>query len=88
MSTAFITFRARTVPSDNYQARAMVDIALHFNWTYVSLVYSADEYGELGADAFKKEARKANLCIAIEERISTKRQELPASIDNLVKKWG
>ncbi|EJW71634.1 hypothetical protein WUBG_17458, partial [Wuchereria bancrofti] len=27
----------RTVPSDNYQARAMIDIALHFNWTYVSL---------------------------------------------------
>nr|CAD2202836.1 unnamed protein product [Meloidogyne enterolobii] len=45
---------ARTVPSDNYQARAMIDIAVHFNWTYVSLVYSADEYGELGADAFKK----------------------------------
>ena len=46
----------------------MIDIAVHFNWTYVSLasahplfpslhwalkVYSADEYGELGADAFK-----------------------------------
>jgi hypothetical protein len=28
---------ARTVPSDNYQARAMIDIAVRFNWTYVSL---------------------------------------------------
>ncbi|VDD92879.1 unnamed protein product [Enterobius vermicularis] len=77
---------ARTVPSDNYQARAMIDIALHFNWTYLSLVFSADEYGELGADAFKKEARKVNICIAIEERISTKRAAMIESIDNLVKK--
>uniref|UniRef100_A0A7E4W6B1 G_PROTEIN_RECEP_F3_4 domain-containing protein n=1 Tax=Panagrellus redivivus TaxID=6233 RepID=A0A7E4W6B1_PANRE len=77
---------ARTVPSDNYQARAMIDIARHFNWTYVSLVYSADEYGELGADAFKKEARRVNICIAIEERISMKKDALTESVDNLVKK--
>lgn len=77
----------RTVPSDNYQARAMIDIALHFNWTYVSLVYSADEYGELGAEAFKKEARKVNICIAIEERILNKKDALAESIDNLVKKF-
>ncbi|VDN53509.1 unnamed protein product, partial [Dracunculus medinensis] len=77
---------ARTVPSDNYQAKAMVDIALHFNWSYLSLVYSADEYGELGAEAFKKEARKKNICIATEERISMKKEALTDSIDNLVKK--
>lgn len=91
----------------------MIDIAVHFNWTYVSLVsailgsstfymfiysipnkacpfllkvYSADEYGELGADAFKKEARRANICIAIEERVSMKPESLGESIDNLVKK--
>ncbi|KAL3078915.1 hypothetical protein niasHS_014697 [Heterodera schachtii] len=77
---------ARTVPSDNYQARAMIDIAVHFSWTYLSLVYSADEYGELGADAFKKEARRANICIAIEERVSMKPESLRDSIANLVKK--
>lgn len=26
----------------------MVEIAVKFKWSYVSLVYSADEYGELG----------------------------------------
>ncbi|VDK76861.1 unnamed protein product [Litomosoides sigmodontis] len=78
--------RFETVPSDNYQARAMIDIALHFNWTYVSLVYSADEYGELGAEAFKKEARRMNICIAIEERISPKKESFQEPIDNLVKK--
>lgn len=82
-----LCYMFRTVPSDNYQARAMIDIALHFNWTYVSLVYSADEYGELGAEAFKKEARKVNICIAIEERILNKKDALAESIDNLVKKF-
>ncbi|RCN52517.1 ligand-binding protein, receptor family [Ancylostoma caninum] len=77
---------ARTVPSDDYQAMAMVEIAVRFKWTYVSLVYSADEYGELGADAFKKEARKKGICIAIEERIQNKKESFVESIDNLVKK--
>lgn len=49
-------------------------------------VYSADEYGELGADAFKKEARRANICIAIEEIVSMKPESLRDSIANLVKK--
>jgi ABC-type branched-subunit amino acid transport system substrate-binding protein len=77
---------ARTVPSDNYQARAMVDIAAAHGWNYVSLVYSADEYGELGADAFKKEARRMKICIATEERISTKNESMRESVENLIKK--
>jgi len=53
---------------------------------YSKKVYSADEYGELGADAFKKEARRAKICIAIEERVSMKPESLRDSIDNLAKK--
>ncbi|CAI5454294.1 unnamed protein product [Caenorhabditis angaria] len=76
---------ARTVPSDNYQAMAMVSIAKKFNWTYVSLVFSADEYGELGADAFKQEARKHEICIAIEARITLKDfgDKIDAVVDKL-----
>lgn len=47
----------------------MADVAHHFGWNYVSLVYSAGDYGA-GADAFKSEARKLNICIAIEQKIS------------------
>jgi hypothetical protein len=64
----------------------MVDIAAYFNWTYVSLVYSADEYGELGADAFKKEARRLHICIGTEERISTKNESIRESVFNLIQK--
>ncbi|CAD6188743.1 unnamed protein product [Caenorhabditis auriculariae] len=77
---------ARTVPSDDYQAMAMVEIAVKFKWSYVSLVYSADEYGELGADAFKKEARKKGICIALEERIQNKQESFTESTNNLVQK--
>ena len=38
-------------------------------------------------EAFKKEARRVNICIAIEERISMKREALTESVDNLVKKF-
>ena len=36
----------RVVPSDKLQARALLDIVLHFNWTYVSTVYTHGEYGD------------------------------------------
>ena len=30
----------RVVPSDKLQAKALLDIVLHFNWTYISTVYT------------------------------------------------
>lgn len=31
----------RVVPSDEWQARAMLEIVKHFGWTYIAVVYSA-----------------------------------------------
>lgn len=61
---------ARTVPPDNFQARAMADIVLHFNWTYVNTVASEGDYGEMGIDSFRAEARARNICIAVSEKVS------------------
>ncbi len=38
----------RIVPSDFYQGRAIIDILLHFNWTYISAINSPGSYGESG----------------------------------------
>jgi len=38
----------RVVPSDKLQARALVDIVLHFNWTYISTVYTEGRQSSLG----------------------------------------
>ncbi|ELT87766.1 hypothetical protein CAPTEDRAFT_211789 [Capitella teleta] len=66
---------ARTVPPDNYQAKAMADIVHHFNWTYVSTVASEGDYGELGIESFQHEARARNICVAITEKIAQTAQE-------------
>ena len=48
----------------------MADIVEYFNWTYVNTVASEGEYGEMGIDAFRHEARHRNICIAVSEKVS------------------
>lgn len=60
---------ARTVPPDNLQAKAMADIVQYFNWTYVSTVASDGDYGENGIEAFKFEAKRHNICMAVTAKI-------------------
>ena len=54
----------RTIPSDLYQAQAIADILEHFNWTYVSIIVSDDEYGRNGLIALEKILKTKNFCIA------------------------
>lgn len=61
---------ARTVPSDMFQARAIADIVLKLNWSYVSLVSSEGLYGDSGSKEFMKQASKRRICIATHEKIS------------------
>lgn len=61
---------ARTVAPDSYQSRALADVAHMFNWSYVSLVYSTGEYGENGAEEFKRAAKTLQICVALEEKIT------------------
>ena len=39
----------RTIPSDNYQAQAIVDIISRYGWTYVTVISSLGSYGERGS---------------------------------------
>lgn len=72
----------RTVPPDTLQAKAIVDIVQHFNWTYVSTVASEGEYGESGIDYFQQEARARNICIATSLKIDRNSNDI--TFDNIV----
>ena len=59
----------RTVPSDEYQARAMVKLLADQKWTYVVALSSNDDItGGLGLDAFRHGMASVHMCIAFEER--------------------
>ncbi|XP_016391735.1 metabotropic glutamate receptor 1-like [Sinocyclocheilus rhinocerous] len=74
----------RVVPSDTLQARAMLDIVKHYNWTYVSAVHTEGNYGESGMEAFKELAAEEGLCIAHSDKIYSNAGE--KHFDRLLKK--
>ena len=55
----------RTVPSDTFQAKAMIEVIKEFGWNYVSVVHTETDYGTTGYEALVKHAAKENnLCLA------------------------
>ena len=73
----------RLVPPDNFQAEGIVSLLLHFNWTYVSLLYSEGSYGENGARKIAKWASIYDICIGYERMIPSEANE--GVFDNIVK---
>ena len=54
----------RTVPPDILQTRAIADIIVRFNWTYVFALYSDDAYGSGGVEALIRELERQNVSVA------------------------
>jgi len=64
---ARFNFFFRTVPPDSLQSRAIADIIIHFNWTFILALYSNDEYGNGGINALFEHLRlhdRSDICIA------------------------
>ncbi|KRY16441.1 Metabotropic glutamate receptor 5 [Trichinella patagoniensis] len=62
----------RMVPSDSWQAKAIVDIVKYFHWSYVAVVYTDGNYGEKGFEELQKNFDKEdNLCIGVAEKIKS-----------------
>uniref|UniRef100_A0AAQ6AKS4 G-protein coupled receptors family 3 profile domain-containing protein n=1 Tax=Amphiprion ocellaris TaxID=80972 RepID=A0AAQ6AKS4_AMPOC len=45
----------RTIPSDAFQVRAMIQILNHFGWTWAGLLVSGDDYGLHAARSFQSD---------------------------------
>ncbi|XP_022100726.1 metabotropic glutamate receptor 2-like [Acanthaster planci] len=61
----------RVVPSDKHQVNAIMDLVKYYGWTYVSLLFSDDEYGENGFYEFSRQAPSHDVCLAYTKEIST-----------------
>ena len=59
----------RTFPPDNQQARAMIDVLLKFNWTYVSAIHARTTYGEPGIEEFRALAEQHGICIDVDRGV-------------------
>ena len=62
-------FFSRTVPSDKFQAEAMIDLVRHFNWTYVSVVYYNTDYSRDGTNNILRLAKGYGICVAYQVEI-------------------
>uniref|UniRef100_A0A8C6KDP8 Extracellular calcium-sensing receptor-like n=1 Tax=Nothobranchius furzeri TaxID=105023 RepID=A0A8C6KDP8_NOTFU len=55
----------RTIPNDAFQVHAMIQILKHFDWTWVGLLVSDDDYGLHVAQSFQSELTQSGLgCLA------------------------
>uniref|UniRef100_A0A1X7V223 G-protein coupled receptors family 3 profile domain-containing protein n=1 Tax=Amphimedon queenslandica TaxID=400682 RepID=A0A1X7V223_AMPQE len=82
----------RTIPGDNHQVQAMIDLILHFKWDHVSTLYSSNRYGQPAINAFHKLANEKGICLDISESLEEKSDydsiasKLYNSTANVVKK--
>uniref|UniRef100_A0A8D0G593 Glutamate metabotropic receptor 4 n=1 Tax=Sphenodon punctatus TaxID=8508 RepID=A0A8D0G593_SPHPU len=69
-------FFSRIVPSDTFQAQAMVDIVKALKWNYVSTLASEGSYGESGVEAFIQKSREdGGVCVAQSVKIPREPKE-------------
>ncbi|KAM9859328.1 taste receptor type 1 member 3 [Aulostomus maculatus] len=59
----------RTVPSDKQQVNAMALLLKEFDWNWVAVVGSGEEYGQRGVQEFSKIAAKMSVCVAYQDLI-------------------
>uniref|UniRef100_A0A3Q3GJ31 Extracellular calcium-sensing receptor-like n=1 Tax=Kryptolebias marmoratus TaxID=37003 RepID=A0A3Q3GJ31_KRYMA len=57
----------RTIPSDQFQADALVKLVKHFGWTWIGAVRSESEYGNYGMGSFLDAAQREGICVEYSE---------------------
>ncbi|XP_075167439.1 mangetout [Haematobia irritans] len=60
---------SRTIPSDHYQVKAMVEIVKRLGWSYVSIIYEESNYGIKAFEELEELLARHNICIAVKEKL-------------------
>lgn len=60
---------SRTIPSDHYQVKAMVEIVLRMGWSYISIIYEESNYGVKAFEELEELLAEKGICIAIKEKL-------------------
>uniref|UniRef100_A0A8C4TGC6 Extracellular calcium-sensing receptor-like n=1 Tax=Erpetoichthys calabaricus TaxID=27687 RepID=A0A8C4TGC6_ERPCA len=68
----------RTIPSDDFQVKAMVEIIKHFGWTWVGVIGSDDEYGHTALKTFSDVFQNVG-CLSFTEIIPKSNDKLKIS---------
>ncbi|KAG7495476.1 extracellular calcium-sensing receptor-like [Solea senegalensis] len=59
----------RVIPSDDYQVKAIAQLLVHFNWTWVGLLRGDNDYGRFAAKGLLRELQETKVCVAYQEII-------------------
>ncbi|XP_023817608.2 olfactory receptor CR1 [Oryzias latipes] len=59
----------RTMASDAYQARAVAQLAIHFNWTWIGAVIADNDYGHMAVKVFQESIQENSVCLAFVETL-------------------
>ncbi|XP_050730042.1 metabotropic glutamate receptor 4-like [Eriocheir sinensis] len=60
---------SRTIPSDHYQVKAMVEIVKKLGWSYISIIYEESNYGIKAFEELEGLLSQNNICIAVKEKL-------------------
>lgn len=61
----------RTIPGDDRQVQAMVQLMKQLGWSYVQTIQSADTYGRNGIEEFQRVAEMEGICLAAKYELNT-----------------
>ncbi|KAM8830820.1 taste receptor type 1 member 1 [Synchiropus picturatus] len=74
----------RTIPSDKNQVKAMIQLLVRFNWTWIALLGSDNSYGLAGMQSLYEQAEEYGICVAFRGIIPSYKPEAAPVMKNLV----
>ncbi|XP_032377484.1 taste receptor type 1 member 1 [Etheostoma spectabile] len=74
----------RTIPSDKNQVAAMIQLLIHFKWTWIALLGSDNDYGLQGMQSLSEQAPDYGICIAYQGIIPSYSKDTIQTMENMV----